>query len=99
MKFLINNAQSGYVRYHRGLRQGDLLSPLLLDLLVNVFSSMFNEALDSRILYGVRLGGSGIKMCHLQYADDLLVLTLGGVEDLRIIKLILYEFKRLWVYL
>lgn len=32
-------------------------------------------------------------MCHLQYTNDLLVLTGGGIKDLRVIKLILYLFK------
>lgn len=45
-KFLINNVQSCYVRYRRGLRQGDLFSPLLFALVVDVLSSMFNHALS-----------------------------------------------------
>ncbi|XP_039140432.1 uncharacterized protein LOC120277641 [Dioscorea cayenensis subsp. rotundata] len=63
-KFLVNNVQSGYVRFRRGLRQGDPLSPLLFALVVD-------------------------------YADDLLVMSTRGGEDLRIIKLILYVFERL----
>ncbi|XP_039144849.1 uncharacterized protein LOC120282161 [Dioscorea cayenensis subsp. rotundata] len=94
-KFLVNNAQCGYVRFRRGLRQGDPLSPLLFVLVVDVLSSMFNHALNTGILHGIPLGGSGVKMCHLQYADDLLVMSTGGAEDLRIIKLILYVFEGL----
>lgn len=77
-KFLINNTQCGYVRYRRGLRQGDPLSPLLFALVVDVLSSMFSRALRSGVLHGVPIGGSGIKMCRLQYADDLLVMSTGG---------------------
>ena len=32
-------------------------------------------------------------MSHLQYVDDLLVLIVGGIDDLRIIKLILNLFE------
>lgn len=32
-------------------------------------------------------------MCQLQYMDDLLILIMGGREDLRIIKVILYTFE------
>lgn len=32
-------------------------------------------------------------MCHLQYDDNLLVMIVGDMEDLRIIKLILYIFE------
>lgn len=94
-KFLINGKECGYVRYHRGLRQGDLLSPLFFVLVVDVLSTLFNNALNSGVLHGVMLGDSGIKMCHLQYADDLLIMMTGGGEDLRIIKLILYFFEGL----
>ncbi|XP_039141329.1 uncharacterized protein LOC120278666 [Dioscorea cayenensis subsp. rotundata] len=94
-KFLVNNVQTGYVRYRRCLRQGDPLSPLLFALVVDVLSSMFNHALSTGILHGIPIGDSGIKMCHLQYANDLLVMSTGGVEDLRIIKLILYVFEGL----
>lgn len=53
---------------------------------------MFKHALDSRILVGVPLGPFKNR-CNLHYADDLLVLTTGGLEDLRIVKLILYLFE------
>lgn len=56
---------------------------------------MINNALNSSILHGVTLGDSGIKMCQLQYADDLLIFTTGGGEDLCIIKLIFYIFEGL----
>lgn len=56
---------------------------------------MINNALNSGILHGVALGDLGVKMCQLQYADDLLILTTSGGEDLRIIKLILYIFEGL----
>ncbi|XP_039146809.1 uncharacterized protein LOC120284053 [Dioscorea cayenensis subsp. rotundata] len=53
---LINGSPEGYVRYQRGLRQGDPLSPLLFVLVADVLSVMFNHALDSHILHGVPLG-------------------------------------------
>lgn len=37
--------------------------------------------------------GSHGRFCYLQYANDLLILTVGEREDLRIIKLILYRFE------
>ena len=53
---------------------------------------MFSHALNSGILYGVPLGECR-KMCNLQYADDLLILSAGGKEDLRVIKFILFLFE------
>lgn len=34
-----------------------------------------------------------IQMCNLHYANDLLIMTTGGMENLRIIKLLLYLFE------
>lgn len=65
-------------------------------LVTDVLSTMFNNALNSGILHGIALGDLGVKMCHIQYADDLLVMMTGGGEDLGIIKLILYLFEGLW---
>lgn len=90
--FLINGTPRGYVRYLRGLKKHDPLSPLLFTLVSDILSLMFNHAMDSCVVYGVLLGNFG-KICHLQYADDLLIVTAGGVEELRIIKLILYLFE------
>ncbi|XP_039126955.1 uncharacterized protein LOC120263117 [Dioscorea cayenensis subsp. rotundata] len=89
---LVNGSPNGYVRYHRGLRQGDPLSPLLFVLVTDALCAMFFHALRSKVLIGVPIGEVG-SMCNLHYADDLLVLTTGGLEDLRMVKLILLVFE------
>lgn len=60
--------------------------------MTDVLRSMFPHALRSKILVGVPLGKFG-RSCNLHYADNLLVLTTGGLEDLSIVKLILYLFE------
>ncbi|XP_039123641.1 uncharacterized protein LOC120260266 [Dioscorea cayenensis subsp. rotundata] len=89
---LVNGSPNGYVRYQRGLRQGDPLSPMLFVLVMDALCAMFIHALRSKVLIGVPLGNYGRK-CNLHYADDLLILSLGGLEDLRVIKLMLYVFE------
>lgn len=63
---------------------------------MDVLSGMFNHDLNSNILFGVPLGYHG-RMCHLLYADDLIILSTGGEGgrggDLRIIKLIIFVFE------
>ncbi|XP_039138904.1 uncharacterized protein LOC120276247 [Dioscorea cayenensis subsp. rotundata] len=53
---------------------------------------MFFHALNSKVLIGVPLNSSD-SICHFQYADDLLIFSTGGHEDLHIIKLILYLYE------
>lgn len=57
-----------------------------------ILSTMFFYMLNSVIFHGVLLGEFW-QMGNLQYNDDLLVLTLGNMEDLKIIKLILFLFE------
>lgn len=59
---------------------------------MDVLRAMFNNALAYGILLGVPLETYG-KMCHLQYADDLLLFVTEGLEDFRIFKLIIYFFE------
>ncbi|XP_039138867.1 uncharacterized protein LOC120276209 [Dioscorea cayenensis subsp. rotundata] len=91
-QFIINGTTQVYIRCRRGLRQGDPLSSLLFALVVDVLSAMFFHALRSKVLFGVPLNQFD-SICHLQYADDLLIFSAGGQDDLRIIKLILYVFE------
>lgn len=50
---------------------------------------MFSHVLRSKISVGVPLGELG-SLYNLHYEDDLLILTIGGLEDLSIVNLILY---------
>lgn len=60
----------------------------------HVLSLMFNHALDSGVLFRALLGSLG-RICHLKYANDLLVMTAWEIKNLRIIMLILYLFEGL----
>lgn len=62
-------------------RRSTLTTPF--SLVKDVLSTMFSHALNSGILYSMPLGECG-KMCNLQYAEDLLNLTTGGKEDLKL---------------
>lgn len=59
---------------------------------MDTLSTMFSYALSSRILLGVRLGTLG-RLCHLQYANDLIIFVVGGFENLHIINLILHLYE------
>lgn len=57
-----------------------------------MMSVLVMDALSAMFMISVPIGEYSAK-CNLHYADDLLVLTSGGLEDLRIVKLILFLFE------
>lgn len=61
-------------------------------LVTDTLCAMFAHVFQSKVLVGVPLGEFG-SMCNLHYADDLIIISTGGLEDLRIIKLILFVFE------
>ena len=57
----------------RGLRQGDLLSPMLFLVMMEVFSKMMKRAEGAGLLRGFRVAsrqGGGLGVSHLLFADD-----------------------------
>lgn len=54
--------------------------------------AMFNHGLRTKVLAGIQLDQTD-NICHLQYADDLIIFSTCGQEDLYIIKLIFYLFE------
>ncbi|GMI89291.1 hypothetical protein HRI_002598400 [Hibiscus trionum] len=73
MSVLINGSPTRIFHISRGLRQGCPLSPLLFNLVAEVLSSLFREAVAKGFLCGFKCQDSSIEISHLQFADDLLV--------------------------
>lgn len=65
---------------------------MLFALVANALSAIFWYVFRTKVLLGVPIEPLD-NICHLQYANDLIIFTAGGQEDLQIIKLILYLFE------
>ncbi|XP_072056268.1 uncharacterized protein [Arachis hypogaea] len=70
MSVLVNGSPSKLFNMERGLRQEDLLSPLLFVLVVDVLHQMLGEAVRNRRIDPLLVGGEHIELSHLQFADD-----------------------------
>ncbi|XP_073003515.1 uncharacterized protein [Typha latifolia] len=68
---LINGKQSEWIHPHRGLRQGDPLSPYLFILVSQILSGLINQKVSSGELKAFRVGD--VRISHLLYADDPLI--------------------------
>ena len=70
---IVNGSPIGLFGSSYGLRQGDLLSPLLFLLIMEVLSRMLKKTEDCGLLRGSLVGPTnsiGVRISHLLFADD-----------------------------
>ncbi|GJR98086.1 RNA-directed DNA polymerase, eukaryota, reverse transcriptase zinc-binding domain protein [Tanacetum coccineum] len=89
----VNGEKYGYFKGARGLRQGDPISPYLFTLVMEVFTLMMERRIKMHPKFKFHKGCKGIRLTHLCFADDLLVLCNGDVRSVRVLKEALDEFS------
>jgi hypothetical protein len=62
---LINGQPSPYFKPHRGIRQGDPLSPYLFILCADVFSGLITKAQNQSLIHGISIVHNASKVSHL----------------------------------
>ena len=67
---LINRQPRGYVTLHKGLRQGDPLSPYLFLLCAEGLSALISDAVNNGLWHGLRVSDSAPSFSHLLFVDD-----------------------------
>jgi hypothetical protein len=68
-----HGAQSGYFKPHRGIRQGDPMSPYIFVICMDKLSHLISHAVRQGNWKGIRAGRTGPMISHLMFADDLLL--------------------------
>ncbi|GJW56265.1 RNA-directed DNA polymerase, eukaryota [Tanacetum coccineum] len=66
---LVNGSPSSEFKFHKGLKQGDPLSPFLFILVMESLHISFNNILNAGLYKGIRIDDS-LTLSHLFYADD-----------------------------
>jgi len=84
-----------YFQTKKGLRQGDLLSPILFNIVVDMLTLLINRAKANDQVHGVvpHLIDSGISI--LQYADDTILFIDHNLEQAQNMKNILCAFEQI----
>ena len=90
---LVNGSPSTEFLSQKGLRQGDSLSPLLLNIAAEGVSGLMSKAIDRRLYRGFLVGTKKVEVNMLQYADDTIFLGEATMENVRAIKAILRAFE------
>lgn len=89
---LVNGIPKGFFKGGRGLRQGDLLSPYLFIMVINLLGRMMFKANRVGLVQSFCPNNGDLSDPFIQFADDCLFMMKAeeeGVENLRCILLIL----------
>ncbi|GJW16632.1 RNA-directed DNA polymerase, eukaryota, reverse transcriptase zinc-binding domain protein [Tanacetum coccineum] len=66
---IVNGSPTKEFQFHRGLKQGDLLSPFLFLLIMESLHISMQRVVDAGLFRGIQVGSS-LQVSHLFYADD-----------------------------
>ncbi|GJW40857.1 retrovirus-related pol polyprotein from transposon TNT 1-94 [Tanacetum coccineum] len=76
---LVNESPTQEFQFHKGLRQGDPLSPFLFLLIMESLHISFSKAMHQGFFKGIKIGSNDtVCLSHLFYADD--AVFIGGVK-------------------
>jgi hypothetical protein len=90
-RVLVNNGEPGDLICHQcGLRQGDMLSPMLFILVMDILNSLISKASEQGLLQPIMRQGHGQRVSI--YADDVVLFLKPCMEELFLVKEILKIF-------
>nr|GEX91089.1 hypothetical protein [Tanacetum cinerariifolium] len=78
---IVNGSPTKEIKLHKGLRQGDPLSPLLFILAIESLHVTIQVAKCKGIFQGVDVVPNKIIISHLQYADDAIIFGKWSVDN------------------
>ncbi|XP_019101856.1 PREDICTED: uncharacterized protein LOC109133305 [Camelina sativa] len=93
-RVLINGHPHGSIVPHRGLRQGDPLSPYLFILCTKVLIAHFRRAEEAKLITGIRVSNACPAISHLLFADDSLFFCQATREQYGVVLRILKQHER-----
>ena len=92
---LFNGSSADFFGSSRGLRQGDLLSPMLFLVMMEVFSKMMKRDEGAGLLRGFRADGrrgGGVCVSHLLFANDTILFCDADEEQILYVWMLLLCF-------
>ena len=93
---LVNGFPEGFFGSSRGLRQEDSLSPLLFLLIMEVLSRLLQKTEEAGLIRGFQvgiLGGNEVRISHLLFVDDTIVLCDAAPKQVFHIRKVLSCFE------
>ncbi|GAU46317.1 hypothetical protein TSUD_243380, partial [Trifolium subterraneum] len=91
---LVNGSPTDEFKFERGLRQGDPISPFLFLLAAEGFNIMMTAMVSNNLFTPYSIGPrQEVKISHLQFADDTLLVGNKSWANVRALKAILLLFE------
>ncbi|GKV00720.1 hypothetical protein SLEP1_g13361 [Rubroshorea leprosula] len=90
---LVNGSPTRQFSVSKGLRQGDPLSPFLFLIIAEGLNGLVSNATQKGLLEGVEVGSRGLKLSHLQFADDTILFGEATEKNVLAMKGILRAFE------
>ncbi|GJT96115.1 RNA-directed DNA polymerase, eukaryota [Tanacetum coccineum] len=81
---LINGSPTAKFQFHKGLKQGDPLSPFLFILVMESLHISFTKVLDAGLYKGISINNS-LMISHLFYADDAIFVGKWDINNIKTI--------------
>lgn len=91
----VNDQIGHYFTTHKGLRQGDPLSPLLFNIAADALTILIKRAEQQGLIKGLGMDVMREGVAILQYADDTICLIQDSLEYAKNLKFILCIFEQL----
>ncbi|KAK6131702.1 hypothetical protein DH2020_034499 [Rehmannia glutinosa] len=92
--FLLNGSQFGSVKPHRGIRQGDPISPYIFIICAEVFSCILQDLQAAGKIHGIRINKHAPSVSHLFFADDTLLFGRATIEEATHLKFAINLFEQ-----
>ncbi|KAL0434845.1 UNVERIFIED_CONTAM: hypothetical protein Sradi_0192400 [Sesamum radiatum] len=91
---MLNGSQFGYFRPHRGIRQGDPLSPYLFLFVAKAFSCMLQDTENRGEIQGIAISREAPRVSHLLFVDDTIIFGQAREATMSAIKRILIAYGK-----
>ena len=83
---LVNESPTKEFKPSRGLRLGDLISPLLFLIVAQGLLGLVNQATRKEVLFGLKVGANNVEVKLLQFVNDTLFLCDSNIQNIRTFK-------------